>query len=288
MSITIIDTEVNITYNPNIICGICNQYAKLHAVDEIEQETLRNNAEPFQFIPQLKCSRFKYEVGDLYGLRYSDNDELDSLQGMPLPEFSGPSPFSEVDPWLTEPELLDGSDGAYNDLDPREQTVTLAEYQSGKRPLSSIQPQRNAFVEGTTGFLIQEVYNPVLTERYAMKLLNAYKDVITHKQRVGSMEITHNTDQTISAECVKCHALVTVHLNHEDLTRELMQQFVYFIISHGNNHAARWFTQRPEFYKLHAPHCDLTCDPHKPSCPVPTTISEADILKLKNHFANAS
>ena len=40
-------------------------------------------------------------------------------------------------------------------------------------------------------------------------------------------------------------------INVNACTREQMEEFTYAIIRHGNNGAARWFTNRPEFYELH-------------------------------------
>lgn len=266
MSITLIDTHQSVSYNPDIICGDCGNFAKLHS------------PKAHKYV----CNRDRYEVGDTRAIRVSDSDDFDTLQGMDVNDLNhyGPDPWLNLDRWETNPEIPDGYDGRYDDLDPSEQTVTYDQYKKGIRPKSTIIPTTSAYVEGQSGYLIAEAYNPVLTERYAFKVLNAYRDK-TGTQRVGSIALTTNTDQTITAHCVKCNSVMTIDLLIAE--REDMMEFTMSVIRHGNNHAAAWLRNRSDWYKIHEPHCDLnTCDPNEAGCN--NTVSEAALIQLAEHF----
>ena len=131
---------------------------------------------------------------------------------------------------------------------------------------------RNAYVEGAEGFLSVLMLDEVLTAKYHARILNVFADKKTHDVRVGSIRIRKNTDNTITAYCVQnsCTGEATVDPNN--VTRAQMESFVYQIVQHGNNHAAKFIRERDDFYKVHAPNCDLDkCDPQVPYCEHTTT-----------------
>lgn len=279
-----------ITYEPRIVCGSCGNFASLHIDEEREINT---------FI----CYRDRYEVGDLYAPRVTGHegtkDEFDSLDGLPLEDLSGPGTMLRDDRWPIEPEVSDGYDEPYRDIDSEYRqigttkdgepiyskyatvkadtlTPTLEQWQAAERErLTSPTPHANRsvpsfanraqriYVEGDDHFLEVTVLNMDLTVKHHAKVLNAFKDKYGI-QRVGSIEVFTNTDQTITARCVQsgCYTTApdgTQHRStmtiHPDATEQQREDFVFSIIRHGNNHAAAWFINRPEFYKVHEVGC---------------------------------
>jgi hypothetical protein len=123
----------------------------------------------------------------------------------------------------------------------------------GNLPKADSKQVRNAYVEGFDGFLAKELFNIGITEKYTSHLLNLYYDRKTGHLRCGSVEITFDA-VTVTATCVnsKCHTKSptgnyernALSINIEGATREAMEEFVYSIISHGNNHSHSWFHNR--------------------------------------------
>jgi hypothetical protein len=127
-------------------------------------------------------------------------------------------------------------------------------------------------IDGIFGFTATEVFNPEITERYALRsLLNYYVDANTGDTRLGGLVLTR-TGNVFSAKCVRndwttnrCPSPV-LSIDLTDPSRELMEDFTLSVIRHGNNHAAFWFTKRSTFYKVHHEDCDLYCDPNSAAC----------------------
>lgn len=124
--------------------------------------------------------------------------------------------------------------------------------------------QRNAYVEGFDGFLSLKLIDEDLTRKYHAHLYNVFTNK-SGKVQVGSIQLTHNVDGTVTAECVNRRlcaingktARMTIRVN--EATRDEQEAFVWAILSHGNNHAAKWFREREGFYPLHKQGCDLKC-----------------------------
>lgn len=152
---------------------------------------------------------------------------------------------------------------------------------------------RNAYIEGADGFTSVKLLDEVLTQKYHARLLNVFADKQTNAVRIGSIRLSTNADGTKHAECVRNDCIAKMDsVSLTDLTydeaRFEMERFVLAIIRHGNNHAAKWFTERDTYYKLHEPACDGLCDPNQYHCyghttrPIPA--NEAD--QLVEHYRN--
>ena len=222
-----------------IICGFCNFPAANHA-------DVTTRWRKGRFIVHEDSDGFKQ-----YCNRYADeisNPEVDYVRtrniDLPLQENVQPEYVTDTNdqyaysPADVEMEKLD----RYHDRLPTEHTVTLDEYRNGKRTNLDLEPeQRNAYIEGNDGFVSIKVLDELLTRKYHARLLNLFVNK-QGKRQIGSVVI-QNTDGTRTAKCVKCKGT----LNFPDSpTRAQMEEFVYAIISHGNNHVAKWFREREE------------------------------------------
>ena len=128
---------------------------------------------------------------------------------------------------------------------------------------------RTTFVEGTDGFVSRTLIDPVVTERFHYRMLNAFIHKRTKNFHVGSIELTFEgsvvTATCINRDCNRKNDLGTyvqaaIRIDRDLVERPAMEAFVYQIIRHGNNHGPHWLTTRPDFYKLHAQDCDLNCN----------------------------
>lgn len=111
--------------------------------------------------------------------------------------------------------------------------------------------RRNAYVEGFAGYTTERIIDEFKTRNYQARLLNVFTDKKTHLLRCGSIEFTRN-HEGVTARCVKCQATMFRGLSipFATPTREDMELFVYACISHGNNHAAAFIVNRPDYYTL--------------------------------------
>lgn len=192
--------------------------------------------------------------------RWVDSDPCDA-KGMPL-EFTPVMHYRLHDQWYAyDPSSVNAKGSLPSWLGPQS-TLT-------NDPSIS----RNVYVEGSDGFHTIQAYDPTLTERYSLRLINAYVDR-EGSLRVGGSKVTKSETHVIST-CVqsKCQATVTVPL---DSDRPTLEGFVLDVIRHGNNHAASWFRSRSTFYKVHTDWCDLNCQPNEAHCGL-----EADALARK-------
>jgi hypothetical protein len=178
-----------------------------------------------------------------------------------------PAPYSaqSEDEWICTPTLEQMQSGRMGSA--TEVVInrkgTPAPYANNEVPTED----RNAVVEGNHGFLSIQLLDEVLTEKYHRRLLNMFtKD---NEIRVGSMAFRSLPDGKVSVRCVQnnCNANKPYQFDPRTATREFAETLTLAVISHGNNHAAKWFTERETFYKVHKPGCDIhKCDPKAATC----------------------
>lgn len=140
--------------------------------------------------------------------------------------------------------LLGEKDGEYDltvTVDPKTKEKSYSKEQVTGEYVST--EDRNAFVEGNEGFLSIRLLDEVLTKKYHARLLNVYRD----KQnflRVGSVRVIPLADGRIGARCVNDTCSGRLIIDPSIATRKDLEDFVYALVSHGNNHAAAWFKNR--------------------------------------------
>lgn len=191
--------------------------------------------------------------------------------GVPQGDYQGDTYVDEQDyyDWTKEYDAVERwQDKALTADDDFICTPTLEQMQSGKmqgatevviNPGKSVAPyskqtdttDRNAIVEKNDGFLSIQLLDDVLTRKHHAKLLNVYVDKQDYL-RCGSVQFIRLHGKGIEgrtlAHCVKCKGEMSI--DPRISTRAEMEQFTYRVIAHGNNHAAKWFTQRETFYAL--------------------------------------
>lgn len=267
-------------FSKQLICGACNCPASAHTSDD--------NVVARVFGLNIECFREFHEIGqsfwqseqtgqevsdywlidgvvvtpqDLEGtesliLAYMERSEDEFLQEDWSAEFAKLDRWNDrthrvtaqgTKSWVST-STLGEEPGEYLLTQDSDKGRTKAKYDTNA---DFLQEQRNAFVEGNPGFLSLELYNTLLTERYQNHLLNVFRDKQTSGLRVGSVKFIHYADGTIQAACVRndCSGRSAV-MDPSSATREDMETFIWACIVHGNNHAAKWFTSRPEFYPL--------------------------------------
>lgn len=307
-SLKVTESTIELTfdpsYNPNIVCGICDRSANDHNALEWLTDPLTGQSLPscFRTPEEVGSTDERYEVNDLG--HYSPTDHLN---GIPVTSYVGSTEVdtSLEDRWHVAYDSAADQDAVdnYRDQNSDEFTsagpVTITKRNGQVTHQKALQTSterfadnatRNVFVDGTDGFMTVEVYNPTVTANYQAKLLNVFKNKRGHLQ-VGGVQFTpvvsfqkdqpvpyHPMVKTIEARCVQndCSA-VMVAPAHQGLTRDAMEAFTYACIRHGNNHAAKWFTSRSTFYKVHEDNCDLTCDAKAIKCN-PVALTAEDVL----------
>ena len=235
------NSRLNLSPTPTaIICGYCNFPAAKHA-------DLNTKWRKGRFVVHEDEDGFKQ-----YCNRYAEdvtNPEVDFVRtrniSLPLqdnvqPEFDNDnSDQYHYEDANAELEKLD----RYHDRSPEEHTVTLEQYRQGYRSTPNLEPEsRNTYIEGQEGFTSIKVLDDILTRKYHARLLNIFINK-QGKRQIGSVVLQDNTDGTRSAKCVKCKGVLNFPT---DPTRAQMEEFTYAIISHGNNHAAKWYRERVE------------------------------------------
>lgn len=185
---------------------------------------------------------------------------------------------------------------------------------------SAIEAQsKTVFVEGIAGYHSIKLLDLFITAKSHAKMLNVYrKDGVL---RIGGLTLFPKQEHEegfgitwteVTARCGHHGCRYqderrnwkqrTFTLGGYELSRSQMEDFVYSLIRHGNNHAAPWFHDRtvaratrkalysssqsglsvsgltpwkieipkdtPTFYKVHEFACDLTCDPTQVVCAV--------------------
>lgn len=149
-----------------------------------------------------------------------------------------------------------------------------------------VEPEmRQAFIEGNDAFFSLKVLDHELTKKYHARLLNWFLDRNTAEVRVGSMRFGINDNGERYVQCVrsctkdangnwyKPGALID-SFSH---SREAMETFIYSVIKHGNNCAASFIKNRPDWYAMHSVGCDLKHNTNAPcngNAPVPVTHPE--------------
>lgn len=118
---------------------------------------------------------------------------------------------------------------------PYSRNNTLSDQQSKKT---------NEYVENFEGFLGEKLLDEFLTEKHHRHLLNVFQDSKTGDLRVGSIRLTSNVDGTLTSSCVQNSCSGRLTFDPSSKTREEMEQIVWAIVSHGNNHKARWLKTR--------------------------------------------
>lgn len=169
--------------------------------------------------------------------------------------------------------------------------VTIPHSLQGETFFSRQEEERTAYVEGQAGFIAKRFINDLLVEAHHNKLLNLFTNKRGNLQ-VGGVELLRSSNTAfpvVTARCVQntCSVELSVPTTLDATIpeeREQMELFVLGLISHGNNHAAAWFRNRPTFYKLHHPDCTLNncnpattyCEERKPSTTTLTVSSESN------------
>lgn len=148
-----------------------------------------------------------------------------------------------LDYWYSGPKSEAPISGTYKADHPNRIPRSLDDYIT--------EQERSIYVEGNSAFIARKVLDEDLTRKYQAKLLNVFRDKRTSEIRIGSIRI-ERTNDTVHGVCVnyRCNEIRNLFLNEGTLSREDMEYFTYWCIAHGNNHAAAWFTSRPEFYEL--------------------------------------
>lgn len=161
-----------------------------------------------------------------------------------------------LDYWYVTPErIVSGTyDTTHKNAVPRDYSFT---------PATS-----NAFMEGMSGFFTEQGYDPEVTGRYHERLLNSFIHKKSGKFHVGSIEFSVS-GSIVSAACINRECYVktasgnyersTISIDRSVATRDAMEDFIFQVIRHGNNHGPDWLTSRPDFYKIHFHDCDLNC-----------------------------
>lgn len=258
------------TSERSLVCGSCHYPLKFHPI-----EFLCSRTSDSELVVGYVTEDEPYGFGDYWLHR---NGEVEFIV-----DYSGNGVTEPVtDDWSdSQSELL--AQERYRDIDPQQQThavdwwyvtpttIRHGVYDTPKGPSLDVTNQidtdlRNAYVEGNDGFSSRQLLDEQLTQKYHNRLLNIFVDG-TGSIRIGSIRISRTVDGGWNAKCVRgtCSASLTAA---PDVTRENMELFVSAVIRHGNNHAAKWFVERPAFYKVHADGCDLTCDSTDAHCNV--------------------
>jgi hypothetical protein len=266
--------------NSDVICGDCGRPQTNHPFPF-------NVNEPWTDV----CFRDPFDWGYPY-LEYKGEVRSDYYKSTGLayvPDYDN-STQDEYEPntWETELAALDRwhdkattDDGEYYctlTLEQHQQNPKVTEAVTVKTPtgyaykpadtnLGHLTPeQTNVYIESTSGFVARQLLDPVLTEKYQRRLLNAFINKAGNLQ-IGSVILTTNSNNEVIATCInnKCnvkdergnYVQRTITLNginpNDPLngpTRDYMERQVYSIIQHGNEHAAKWYTSRDTYYHL--------------------------------------
>jgi hypothetical protein len=181
---------------------------------------------------------------------------------------------------------------------PTDETQTAEAWRPYREPVPA-KASTQAFVEGSPGFTVTQLFDELITAKYQKTLLNVYTNKTTGNLMVGSVEIKPMVDGKIIAQCVqnacrkhKPHPLGSVEVDPNAVDRATMEKIVWAIIAHGNNHSARWYKERvlhrngeavmervmgpngtlvsqpvKSWHKVHVLGCDISvCDPASARC----------------------
>lgn len=288
----------------NVVCGNCEHFANEHPI--IESDLMLGDYIVCDRNPALGDFDASLTVdATLFddGLRATTDYLADTYLSVTASDYSGPATRDYDDAWSAlEPDpyatdcVIDGPLDRWYDQQPEEFTSAMhyrspstggwVLYQPGSRQAVGNLPKwlaststltndfgisRNVYVEGTEGFHTTIAYDPALTAKYHLHLVNAFVEKGSGALRIGGTRITRSRDGlTVTAECVQstCKSPpVTVSTTCE---RREQEEFTYAVLRHGNNHAARWYTDRATWYKLHTGWCDLNCSPKQAHCGPPS------------------
>lgn len=259
------------TAKRTLVCGSCHYPIKFHPI-----EFLCNRTSDSTPVMGYVTEDAPYGYGDYWLYRNGAIEVLTDFSGNGIEDVV-------TDDWCDSQSELEAID-RYRDLDPQQQThavdwwyvkpgapIQHGVYATPKGPAPEVTNDisvelRNAYVEGNDGFVSRHLLDEELTKKFHARILNTFVDG-TGSIRIGSIRISRTVDGGWNAKCVRgtCSASLTAA---PDVTRDNMEAFVAAVVRHGNNHAAKWFTERDTFYKVHADGCDLTCDSTDAHCNV--------------------
>ncbi len=290
-----------------LMCGVCDKPAVMHNVTSSAVAFARQSAERKGDPYYRFCDR---GLDEPFTVNFSLDYYAHSHSGVvPVADYTGNAATfpkeDREDEWdciFEQSSLRDSAEfdalDRYHDADPNETTYAIqfwshtipvtnyaqAKFSSKDHHLpSNYEPRsRNAYVEGFGGFHTEQGYDPDLTAKYALRLLNVFTNK-RGKMQVGGVEIEflpamdfppsemdakfRSYGDMISVKCVRndCNVRKVVDA---DISRDEMEEFVIAVIRHGNNHAANWFRKRDTYYKVHAPNCvdPGNCDPYTHFC----------------------